>query len=106
MKHGMAFHNGVDIMCSYNTPLHPTRDGMVVFAGWRDGYGKMVVIQHDDGYGSLYAHCSSLKVSEGDWVTVRDTIALAGSTGRSTGSHLHFTLWRHGIIINPLLVIW
>jgi len=106
MMEGIMFHNGVDIMCSYNSPIHPTRDGMVIFAGWRDGYGKTVILQHHDGYGSLYAHCSTINVSIGDWAGTNDIIGYAGSTGRSTGTHLHFTLWRHGILINPLLVIW
>ncbi|HDP81109.1 MAG TPA: M23 family metallopeptidase, partial [Spirochaetes bacterium] len=65
-----------------------------------------VVVQHAEGYISMYGHCSSIKVKKGDWVDSDSVIALVGSTGRSTGPHLHFMLLRHGSVINPLLFIW
>ncbi|MCP4133429.1 MAG: peptidoglycan DD-metalloendopeptidase family protein [bacterium] len=104
--HGMAFHNGIDIKGKYGAPIRPFKKGMVIFSGWRDGYGNTAIIQHHDGYSTLYGHCSSLKAKKGDWVTKDSTIALIGSTGKSTGPHLHFTIMRHGEIINPLLFIW
>jgi len=105
--HGMMeFHNGIDIQSRIRTPIHAAREGMVTFTGWRNGYGNTIVIQHDDGYTTLYGHCSKIIVSKGDWVTKKDTIGLIGSTGRSTGPHLHFTIERHGNIINPILFIW
>jgi len=104
--HAMAFHNGVDIMAPYSNKIHPSREGMVIYTGWRDGYGQTIVIQHNDGYCSLYAHCSKMMVKVGEWVTKENVIGLVGSTGRSTGPHLHFTLMLHDKIINPLIVIW
>ncbi len=104
--HEMEFHNGVDIQARTGTPIHPVREGIVISAGWRQGYGKSILVQHDEGYLSLYAHCSKILVKKGDWIKKKDAIGLIGSTGRSTGPHLHFTIWRHGKIINPLLLIW
>lgn len=106
MFEGMAFHNGIDIMTRMGTPIHPAREGMVSFTGWMDGYGQTVIVQHWDGYVTWYGHCSAIKVKRGDWVTKKDVIALVGSTGRSTGPHLHFMTMRHGQMINPLLFIW
>ena len=68
--------------------------------------GQTVVVQHPDGYVTWYGHCSSIKVKRGDWVTKKDVIALVGSTGRSTGPHLHFMVMRHGQMIDPLLFVW
>lgn len=101
-----AFHNGVDIIAPMNVPIKPARDGMVVYTGWRAGYGKTVIVQHDDGYATLYGHCSVLLVKMGDWVTKDTVIGKVGSTGRSTGPHLHFTLMRHDEYLNPLMHIW
>jgi murein DD-endopeptidase MepM/ murein hydrolase activator NlpD len=103
---GMEFHNGVDIMAQYGSPIHPTREGMVSFSGWRDGYGKTIMIQHADGYTTLYAHCSELKAKTGDWVTKDDIVGFIGSTGLSTGPHLHFSIMHHGDILNPLILVW
>jgi len=104
--HGMAFHNGIDILSRMGTPVKAAREGMVFFTGWRDGYGKTVMIQHNDGYSTLYGHFSKINVNKGDWVYKDDVIGLIGSTDRSTGPHLHFTIMRHGEIINPILFIW
>lgn len=106
MFEGMAFHNGIDIMTRMGTPIRPAREGMVASTGWMDGYGQTVVVQHPDGYVTWYGHCSSIKVKRGDWVTKKDVIALVGSTGRSTGPHLHFMVMRHGQMIDPLLFVW
>jgi len=100
------FHNGVDIMSKRGTPIRPARKGIVTYTGWRGGYGKTIIIQHHDGYATLYGHCSAIKIKKGRWVTKNDIIGLVGSTGRSTGPHLHFTVMRHGNAINPLLLIW
>jgi len=102
----MEFHNGVDIAIRNGSPIKAVRSGIVFFSGWRDGYGYTVVIQHDDGYSSFYAHCSKLFVKEGDWVNQGEQIALVGSTGRSTGSHLHYVMMRHGQLINPFRYLW
>lgn len=100
------FHNGVDIMAPIGTRIKPVMDGIVTYTGWRAGYGNAVIIQHHEGYSSLYGHLSTVRVKQGDWVKKDQIIGLVGSTGRSTGPHLHFTFMRHGIIVNPLLYIW
>jgi len=101
-----AFHNGIDIQGRTGKTIKPTKDGLVIFAGRKQGFGKVIIIQHREGYTSLYAHCSKLISKVGDWVTKDKDIALVGSTGRSTGPHLHFSIMRHGKILNPLLFIW
>ncbi len=103
---GTRYHNGVDILAPFNTPIRPAREGMVFFTGWRGGFGKTVMVQHHDGYSTLYGHLSEIRVKCGDWVTRKDVIGLLGSTGWSTGPHLHFTVMRHGRDLNPLLLIW
>jgi len=102
----MEFHNGVDIAIRNGTAIKAVRSGLVFAAGWRDGYGYTVEIQHDDGYYTFYAHCSKIFVKTGDWVNQGDQIALVGSTGRSTGSHLHYVVMRHGQLLNPFKYLW
>lgn len=103
---GVEFHTGVDIATKTGTPIKAVRDGIVFFAGWRDGYGYTIIVQHDDGYSTFYAHCSRIYVKPGQWVHKSDKIGLVGSTGRSTGSHLHFSVIRHGKLLNPLKYLW
>jgi len=102
----IEFHNGVDIATRTGTAIKTVRKGIVFFAGWRDGFGYTVIIQHEDGYATFYAHCSKLFVKQGQWVNQGDQIAVVGSTGRSTGSHLHFTVVRHGKLLNPFKYLW
>ncbi len=101
-----SFHNGIDIRTKRGTPIFAAREGMVSFAGWLGRLGRSITIQHRDGYETLYGHCSAINVKKGDWVTKKDAIGTIGSTGRSTGPHLHFTIKRHGKVMNPLLFIW
>lgn len=103
---GYEFHNGVDIAAPHGTPIHAARKGLVFFSGWREGLGYTIAIQHDDGFMTLYSHCSRLYVEAGRWVEQNEKIGLVGSTGRSTGSHLHYTLMRHGQTLNPLKFLW
>ncbi|MCX7678551.1 MAG: LysM peptidoglycan-binding domain-containing M23 family metallopeptidase [Spirochaetes bacterium] len=103
---GMAFHNGIDIAGKVGDPIRPVREGIVSFEGWRDGYGKTIVIQHEEGYVSMYGHLSKIFVKKGDLVSKETVIGLLGTTGRSTGPHLHFIMSRHGEYLNPLLFIW
>jgi len=103
---GIAFHNGIDIRAKIGTPFYPTREGMVSYTGWAKGYGLTIIVQHLDGYVTLYGHCKTVNTKKGDMVGKDDVIGYVGSTGRSTGSHLHFTIRRHGKIINPLFFIW
>lgn len=86
----LVYHNGIDIAVPVGTPVHPTRAGTVYFAGPYRGYGNLVAIDHGNGYISLYGHNSAIKVRVGDRVDTRTVIALSGSTGRSTGPHVHY----------------
>lgn len=100
-------HKGIDIAAATGTPIYPAAEGKVVFAGWQSGYGNTLIIEHKDGQMSRYAHAQKLFVSEGDSVNINDTIALVGSTGRSTGPHLHFELTdSYGNQLNPLKVLY
>lgn len=104
--HSMAFHNGIDIQAPMGRPIKAAREGMVIYTGWRDGYGKSIIIQHRNGYSTMYGHLSHITAKKGDWVTQKTVIGRVGSTGRSTGPHLHFMLMHHGRLINPLRIIW
>lgn len=103
---GYEFHNGVDIATHHGTPIKSARDGIVFFTGWKEGYGNTVIVQHYDGYTTFYAHCSKMFVKQGQWVKQGDVIAAVGSTGRSTGNHLHYTVYRHGVTLNPIKYLW
>lgn len=104
--HDTAFHTGVDIHGRMNQPMHASQAGMVMFTGWRDGYGNTIIIQHDKGYSTLYAHLTDITVKTGQWVKKKEKIGTVGSTGRSTGPHVHFEIRRHDETINPLLYVW
>jgi murein DD-endopeptidase MepM/ murein hydrolase activator NlpD len=93
----LRHHNGVDIAVTEGTPVKPVLPGVVSFSGLRAGYGNMVTIVHDDGMITLYAHNSANLVKVGESVSAGSTIALSGSTGRSTGPHLHFEAWKDGV---------
>jgi murein DD-endopeptidase MepM/ murein hydrolase activator NlpD len=94
---GIRHHSGVDIAVPAGTPVKAIAAGRVVFSGPRGGYGNLVVLAHPDGSHSVYGHNSQLSVREGEEVAAGAVIALSGSTGRSTGPHLHFELWKDGI---------
>ncbi|MBJ6723086.1 M23 family metallopeptidase [Geomesophilobacter sediminis] len=93
---GIRHHSGVDIAVPSGTPVKAIAGGKVVFSGARGGYGNLVVIDHGDGTQSLYGHNSELNVHVGEKVAAGEVVALSGSTGRSTGPHLHFELWKNG----------
>jgi murein DD-endopeptidase MepM/ murein hydrolase activator NlpD len=95
------FHTGVDIAVPYGTPVQATATGLVVGSGWQPGYGWCVLIQHDGGYHTLYAHLSSSAVQLGDATTPGQTIAYSGSSGNSTGPHLHYEVWHDGQAVDP-----
>ncbi len=97
-------HKGVDIAVSRGTTIEAANDGEVVFSGWQKGYGKTLVIQHKDGRLTRYAHAEDLFVSKGEKVNIGQKIATVGSTGNSTGPHLHFEVIEDGKAVNPLLV--
>jgi len=85
-------HKGIDIANNVGTPILAAKDGIVVYAGWSGGYGYLVEIKHNDGHSTRYAHNSRLLVKNGQRVRQSDRISLMGSTGRSTGPHLHFEI--------------
>lgn len=98
----VKFHKGVDIAAPRGTPINSAAEGKVVFAGWSKGYGNMVVIEHADGRQTRYGHADKLFVTEGETVSAGQNIAAVGSTGKSTGPHLHFEIMENGHQINPL----
>lgn len=95
-------HNGVDIATSTGTPIYAADSGVVTMAQWYGSYGKTVVIDHGNGISTLYGHCSELLVRVGTKVDKGQLIARVGSTGRSTGSHLHFEVRENGRARDPL----
>jgi murein DD-endopeptidase MepM/ murein hydrolase activator NlpD len=95
-------HTGVDIDGDYSTYSYATRDGIVIYSGWRGGYGLTVEVDHGDGYVTRYGHHSKNLVSKGDYVAAGQAIAKTGTTGRSTGTHLHFEVIKNGKFQNPL----
>lgn len=100
-----TFHEGVDIAARYNTDVLSTANGVVVFAGPKSGYGNLVTIDHGYGYMTRYGHNSSVTVKVGDKVERGQTIAKVGSTGQSTGPHVHYEVLVNGIPVNPLKFI-
>lgn len=99
------FHSGIDIAAPLNTPIYAAADGTVTFTGRDGGYGNTIVIHHGEEYETLYAHLHSIDVSVGDQVTKGDTIGGMGTTGRSTGVHLHYEIRKYGEPIDPYLYI-
>lgn len=97
-----AFHHGLDIAASTGTPITALDGGAVTWAGWKSIYGLCVIIDHGQGRKSLYGHASKLLVQKGNTVTAGQTIAKIGSTGRSTGPHLHLEIYDGGKTVNPL----
>jgi murein DD-endopeptidase MepM/ murein hydrolase activator NlpD len=97
----MAFHHGIDSAGQEGDGIHAVADGMVSWTGSKSGYGKMVEIDHGNGYVTRYAHSEKLLVDVGDMVSKDQIIALMGSTGRSTGPHVHFELLVAGHKVNP-----
>ena len=94
-------HKGIDIAATRGTPILATASGKVSFAGWSSGYGYLVKIDHGSGVETYYGHCSKLYVNVGEKVEAGDVIAAVGSTGNSTGNHLHFEIQLNGQCVNP-----
>ena len=98
---GTQFHKGIDFEADVGDPVLAVADGVVSYAGVRSGYGNVVEIDHGNGYVTRYAHNSRLERQVGDLVRAGQEIAKAGSTGRSTGAHVHFEVWQDGVVVNP-----
>ena len=94
-------HNGVDLAVVTGTPVHSAINGKVLYAGWNDqGYGNLVIVQNGD-YKTYYAHLSEIPVTVGQTVTQGEVIGLSGSTGNSTGPHVHYEVRKDNVPINP-----
>lgn len=102
---GIEFHSGVDFKGRHGDSIRVTGNGVVSFAGYNGGYGKCIVIDHDESLQTLYAHLKQIDVKEGQTVQTGDHIGLMGSTGRSTGPHLHYEIILNDKKINPLKYI-
>ncbi len=96
------FHSGIDIALSRGTPVMATAGGLVTTSGWEGGLGRTIIIDHGDGYSSLYAHNEQLLVRAGAYVVPGQVIALSGNSGVSTGPHLHFEIRKNGEPVDPL----
>ena len=96
-----GYHSGLDIATASGTPIYATASGTVTYAGWQGGYGNLVIISHGNGVETYYAHCSKIYVSKGDTVETGDLISAVGSTGNSTGPHLHREVRINGVAQNP-----
>ena len=95
-------HEGIDIAVGSGTPVHAAAAGTVIYAGWVSGYGNIVVIDHGNGLSTAYAHNSSLVVGQGAVVERGSVVALSGSTGHSTGPHVHVEVRVNGAPVDPL----
>ncbi len=96
-----SFHDGVDLACSSGTPIHAAANGRVVHAGWYGAYGIAIVIDHGSGWSTLYGHCSSLACGTGQNVSAGQVVGCVGSTGYSTGPHLHYSVRNYGAPVSP-----
>ncbi len=96
------FHNGLDIANSLGTPVHATADGIVRISSWQGGFGRLVVLDHGRGFQTYYGHNSQLLVKPGDHVARGQIISYMGTSGHSTGYHLHYEVWQNGHVVNPM----
>lgn len=96
-----AFHSGIDLAAPTGTQVHVTADGVVTSAGWSGGYGKLIVVDHGNGIQTYYAHLSRVAIVPGEEVYRGQTVGFSGSTGRSTGPHMHYEVRLAGTPVNP-----
>ncbi len=96
-----SYHYGMDLAGKANSPIYVTADGVVRQTGWATGYGQAVLVDHSFGYSTLYGHLADIRVKQGDRVKRGQVIANMGTTGRSTGVHLHYEVWKDGTPVNP-----
>jgi hypothetical protein len=101
----ITFHGGIDMAVSQGTPIYAALDGTVTAVGYNATYGNYVIITHHSGYKTLYGHMKSTACRKGNFVYTNTVIGYVGSTGMSTGPHLHFTVYKNGKTINPIAVL-
>jgi len=95
------FHTGIDLQALINTPIYASGSGKIIYCGWKQGYGKIIIIEHPFKNKSLYAHLNKFLVDSGQYVHKGDTIALSGRTGKVSGPHLHYEIRLNEKYINP-----
>ena len=105
LRSKFGFHSGIDIDAKHGEPVVATADGTVSKAGWHQSYGRTVILDHKDGYETLYGHLSAITVKKGQKVIVGEVIGKAGSSGRSTGTHLHYEVAKDGKRIDPAIYL-
>lgn len=98
-------HTGIDMACPSGTPIYSSSAGTVAFAGYSNIFGNYVIVKHANGYQTLYAHLSKITAKKGERVSQETKIGLVGSTGYSTGPHLHFTVYKNGKLVDPMTMI-
>lgn len=96
-----AFHAGVDISCHYGQPIMAPADGVVTYAGFYSGYGRMLIVDHGNGISTRYGHLSGFAVTDGQTLRKGEVIGYVGMSGRSTGAHLHYEVRIHDTPVNP-----
>ncbi len=96
-----GYHKGLDIVAPTGTPVQATQAGRVIMAGWSDVYGRVVILNHGAGWVTLYGHNSRLLVTVGDWVERGQVVSYSGSTGMSTGPHIHYEIRHNDVPVNP-----
>lgn len=101
-----GYHYGIDLAVPTGTPVYAAESGVVTYSGWMGAYGYLIIIQHASGYETRYGHCSRLIAEVGDEVAQGDLIAEAGSTGRSTGPHVHMEIRFEGTALNPEVFLY
>lgn len=99
------FHKGLDIKAKAGAAIQAPAKGVVIFAGWHGAYGKTIIINHGNGITTRYAHMQRFVLEEGDTIMRGDLIGYVGSTGRSTGTHLHYEVMLNGVCVNPMQYI-
>jgi len=98
----VRFHAGLDIDSSHGTPIGAAADGLILYSGWFSGYGNTVIVDQGQGRTTLYAHMSASNTTLGSLVAAGDVMGFVGTTGLSTGSHLHFEVRINGVFVDPL----
>lgn len=100
-----SYHTGIDMACPQGTPILASSSGTVSFVGYSNIYGNYIIVKHSNDYQTLYAHMSKILAKKGQWVSQGTRIGLVGSTGYSTGPHLHFSVYKNSKLVNPLILI-